>query len=180
MAKKPNKHVVEEFILIDGYNIIHAWEDLSKIATDSLEDARDKLLDIMSNYKGFIRSEVIVVFDAYKVKNNKGNVYTHRNITVVYTKEAETADHYIERTTKQLVQEYSVKVATSDYLEQIIIMGAGAIRVSPRELLASVEDAKARGKKKIEERKPAKNNMLIDNLDPETARIFDLMRYGKG
>ncbi len=169
-----------EYLLIDGYNIIHAWAELSEIAADNLEDARDKLLDIMSNYKGFIKSEVIVVFDAYKVKNNKGNVYTHRNITVVYTKEAETADHYIERTTKQLVKEYSVKVATSDYLEQIIIMGAGAIRVSPRELQAYVEDVKARGRQKIEERKPAKNNMLIDNLDPETARIFDLMRYGKG
>ncbi len=177
MAKKAFNN---EYLLIDGYNIIHAWEELSEIAADNLEDARDKLLDIMSNYKGFIKSEVIVVFDAYKVKNNKGNVYTHRNITVVYTKEAETADHYIERTTKQLVKEYSVKVATSDYLEQIIIMGAGGIRVTPRELQAYIEDAKARGRKKLEERRPAKNNMLIDNLDPETARIFDLMRYGKG
>ncbi len=177
MAKKAFNN---EYLLIDGYNIIHAWDELSEIAADNLEEARDKLLDIMSNYKGFIKSEVIVVFDAYKVKNNKGNVYTHRNITVVYTKEAETADHYIERTTKQLVKEYSVKVATSDYLEQIIIMGAGAIRVTPRELQAYIEDAKARGRQKLEERKPAKNNMLIDNLDPETARIFDLMRYGKG
>ncbi len=177
MAKKAFNN---EYLLIDGYNIIHAWDELSEIAADNLEDARDKLLDIMSNYKGFIKSEVIVVFDAYKVKNNKGTVYTHRNIQVVYTKEAETADHYIERTTKQLVNEYSVKVATSDYLEQIIIMGAGAIRVTPRELQAYIEDAKARGRQKLEERKPAKNNMLIDNLDPETARIFDLMRYGKG
>ncbi len=177
MAKKKPSN---EFLLVDGYNIIHAWEDLSEIAAESLEDARDKLLDIMSNYKGFIRTEVIVVFDAYKVKNNRGSVYTHRNITVVYTKEAETADHYIERTTKELVQEYAVKVATSDYLEQIIIMGAGALRVTPRELQAYIEDAKARGRKKLEERRPAKNNMLIDNLDPETARIFDQMRYGKG
>ncbi len=174
--KKPNN----EFLLVDGYNIIHAWDDLSEIAAENLEDARDKLLDIMSNYKGFIRTEVIVVFDAYKVKNNRGSVYTHRNITVVYTKEAETADHYIERTTKELVQEYAVKVATSDYLEQIIIMGAGAMRVTPRELKVYIEDARERGRKKLEERRPAKNNMLIDNLDPETARIFDQMRYGKG
>ncbi len=177
MAKKK---ISNEYLLIDGYNIIHAWEELSEIAAENLEDARDKLLDIMSNYRGFIKSEVIVVFDAYKVKNNRGTVYTHRNITVVYTKEAETADHYIEKTTKELVKEYVVKVATSDYLEQIIIMGAGAIRVSPRELKVYIEDAKAKGRKRIEDNRPAKNNMFIDNLDPETAKIFDQMRYGKG
>ncbi len=177
MAKKKPSN---EYLLVDGYNIIHAWDELSETAAENLEEARDKLLDIMSNYRGFIRTEIIVVFDAYKVKNNRGSVYTHRNITVVYTKEAETADNYIERTTKELVHDYAVKVATSDYLEQIIIMGAGAIRVTPRELHAYVEDAKARGRKKVEERRPAKNNMFIDNLDPETARIFDQMRYGKG
>ncbi len=177
MAKKKPSN---EYLLIDGYNIIHAWDELSEVAAENLEEARDKLLDIMSNYKGFIKCDIIVVFDAYKVKNSRGTVYKHRNITVVYTKEAETADHYIERTTKLLVEDYDVKVATSDYLEQIIIMGAGAIRVTPRELKVYIEDAKARGKKKIEERRPAKNNMFIDNLDPETARIFDQMRYGKG
>lgn len=174
--------VSKDYLLVDGYNIIHAWEDLSEVAMESLEEARDKLLDIMCNYKGFVKSDIIVVFDAYKVKNNRGNIYQHRNITVVYTKEAETADHYIEKTTKLLSmgKEYGVKVATSDYLEQVIIMGAGAIRVTPRELRAYIDDAKARGKKKLEERQPAKNNMLIDNLDPETAKIFDQMRYGKG
>ncbi len=177
MAKKK---ISNEYLLIDGYNIIHAWDELSELAAENLEDARDKLLDIMSNYRGFIKSEIIVVFDAYKVKNSRGSVYTHRNITVVFTKEAETADHYIERTTKELVQEYVVKVATSDYLEQIIIMGAGGIRVSPRELKVYIEDAKAKGRKRIEDRRPAKNNMFIDNLDPETAKIFDQMRYGKG
>lgn len=174
--------ITKEYLLVDGYNIIHSWEELSKIAFENLEEARDKLLDIMCNYKGFIRGDVIVVFDAYKVKNNRGNVYKHRNITVVYTKEAETADHYIEKTSKLLAMdnEYAVKVATSDYLEQVIIMGAGAIRVTPRELKANIEDAKAKGKRKLEERQPVKSNMLIDNLDPETARIFDQMRYGKG
>lgn len=174
MAKN---HLIKEYLLVDGYNVIHSWEDLSEIATENLEEARDKLLDIMCNYKGFIKSEIIVVFDAYKVKNNKGNIFKHRNITVVYTKEAETADHYIEKTTKELTKEYFVKVATADYLEQIIIMGVGAIRVTPRELKMNVEDAKAKGKKRIDERRPAKNNMLIDNLDPETAKIFDQMRY---
>lgn len=177
MAKKK---LEKDYLLVDGYNIIHAWEDLSEVATDNLEEARDKLLDILSNYQGFTKTQIIVVFDAYKVKNNRGTIYKHRNITVVYTKEAETADHYIEKTTKLLTKEYAVKVATSDYLEQIIIMGAGAIRVTPRELRVAIEDAKARGKKKMDERQPAKNNMLIDNLDPETARIFDQMRYGKG
>ncbi len=177
MAKKNRSN---EYILVDGYNIIHAWDNLSEIATESLEEARDKLLDIMCNYKGLIGSEVIVVFDAYKVKNNKGNIHQFRNITVVYTKEAETADHYIERTAKQLTKEYSVKVATSDYLEQIIIMGAGAIRMTPKELRISIDDAKTKGRRKMDERKPAKNNMFIDNLDPETAKIFDQMRYGKG
>lgn len=189
MAKKRKKNknkfqnqLAEEYLLIDGYNIIHSWEDLCEIATENLEEARDKFLDIISNYKGFIKSEVIVIFDAYKVKNNRGNVYKHRNITVVYTKEMETADHYIEKITKdltagELIKEYSVKVATGDYLEQTIIMGAGAIRVTPRELKVSIEDAKAKVKKTIDERKPAKSNMLIDNLDPKIAEIFDRMRY---
>ncbi len=172
--------VLQEYLLIDGYNIIHAWEELSILATENLEEARDKLLDILSNYKGFVKSDIIVVFDAYKVKNSRGTMYTHRNIKVVYTKEAETADNYIEKATKELVKEYSVKVATSDYLEQIIILGAGGIRVSPRELKVHIEEAKSRGRKRLEERRPAKNNMLIDNLDPESAKIFDKMRYGKG
>lgn len=169
----------KEYLLIDGYNIIHSWDELSEIAIENLEEARDKLLDILCNYRGFIKSSIIVVFDAYKVKNNRGTIQNFRNITVVYTKEAETADHYIEKTTKRLTKEYSVKVATSDYLEQIIIMGAGAIRVTPKELLVDIEDAKYKGKKKLQERKPAKNNMFIDNLDPETAKKFDQMRYGK-
>ncbi len=179
MAKNRKLPKSDEYLLIDGYNIIHAWKNLSEIALDNLEEARDKLLDIICNYRGFVKFEIIVVFDAYKVKNNSGSVQKFRNITVVYTKEAETADHYIEKTAKLLTQNYVVKVATSDYLEQIIIMGVGAIRMTPNELLANIEDAKVRGKRKLAERQPAKNNMLIDNLDPETARIFDLMRYGQ-
>ena len=130
----------KEYLLIDGYNIIFAWEDLKKLSNDSLETARSKLIEQISTYKIFKKYEIILVFDAYKVKGNRGEVEQIDGITVVYTKEAQTADSYIEKTAKILSRDYKVTVATSDELEQLIIFGSGALRMPARILQKEVED----------------------------------------
>ena len=127
------------YLLVDGYNIIFAWEELNKIAQENLDLARSELINILCNYQGYNRCELIVVFDAYKVKGNKGEIEHHGGITAVYTKEAETADMYIEKATRILGKKHRVRVATSDRLEQLIIFGADAERVSASELYAEVK-----------------------------------------
>ena len=124
----------KDYLLVDGYNIIHAWEDLSALAREDLDGARAKLIDLLRNYQSWRGCQVIVVFDAYKVKGGKGAVEQLGDLYVVYTKEAETADMYIERTTYQLSRDNRVRVATSDGLEQMIILGHGAQRMSAAEL----------------------------------------------
>lgn len=131
----------ESYLLVDGYNIIFAWEDLRALAAVNIDSARDKLIDILSNFQGYLGSTVIVVFDAYKVKGNPGSKLLYNNVHVVYTKEAETADQYIERTVHQIAKDYQVTVATSDALEQMIIWGAGAIRLSANGLREAIDRA---------------------------------------
>ncbi len=122
-----------EYLLVDGYNIIHAWDDLRKIAQVDLDGARLRLIDRLRNYQGWKKCKVIVVFDAYKVKGNLGSVERMGDLSVVYTKEAETADMYIEKTSYALSKDNRVRVATSDGLEQMIILGHGAVRVPTAE-----------------------------------------------
>ena len=128
-----------EYVLVDGYNIIFAWEDLKKLAENNLEAARMALIDRLCNYQGFTQCELILVFDAYKVKNNPGELEKFHNVSVVYTKEAETADMYIEKATHRLGKHHKVRVATSDNLEQLIILGHGALRISADSFLKEVE-----------------------------------------
>lgn len=130
-----------EYLLVDGYNIIFAWDELQRLAAQDIAAARGALIDILANYQGFRKCRVIVVFDAYKVKGNPGSVQTVHGIKVVYTKEAETADTYIERATYELRRERRVRVATSDGPEQVIILGHGALHVSARAFHAEVEAA---------------------------------------
>ncbi len=133
-AKPPKvkvKTLDKEYLLVDGYNIIFAWEELKKLAAENLDAAREGLINILCNYCGVRGCELIVVFDAYKVKGNPGSVEKVHNISVVYTKEAETADMYIEKVTHELGRKHNnIRVATSDGLEQLIILGNGAYRVS--------------------------------------------------
>ena len=129
-----------EYLLVDGYNIIFAWDELKKIAADNLDAARSQLINILCNYQGFRQCELILVFDAYKVKNNKGEIEKVHNISVVYTKEAETADSYIERVTHELSKNHRVRVATSDNLEQMIILGNGAYRMSAKDFYLEVKE----------------------------------------
>ena len=127
-----------EYLLVDGYNIIFAWDDLNKLSKSSLDLARTTLIDRLRNYQGFRQCPVILVFDAYKVKNNPGSVEHYGDFSVVYTKEAETADMYIEKVTHEIGQKHRVRVATSDGLEQIIILGHGAQRISAENFLTEV------------------------------------------
>lgn len=128
----------DHYVLVDGYNVIFAWDELKELARVSLDAARGRLMDILCNYQGFYKCVLIVVFDAYKVKGNPGEVMTYHNINVVYTKEAETADMYIEKVTRQIGQKEHVTVVTSDGMEQMIVAGHGAIRRSSREFLEDV------------------------------------------
>ncbi len=135
---------VPEYLLVDGYNIIFSWDELYELSKTSLEAARRRLMDILCNYQGFKQMTLILVFDAYKVEGSVEKVEDYHNIHVVYTKEAETADRYIERTVKNLAKKYNVTVATSDATEQIIIWGSGAFRMSAKELKAEVDAANQR------------------------------------
>lgn len=129
----------KEYLLVDGYNIIFSWEELKELAKTNLDAARMKLLDCLCNYQGYHKKEVIVVFDAYKVKGNPGSVEPYHNIYVVFTKEAETADMYIEKVTHEIGRQHRVTVATSDGLEQVIIMQQGALRMSATDLKKHIE-----------------------------------------
>lgn len=168
----------DDFLLVDGYNIIHAWDELRELMEDvSLESARQRLMDILSNYKGVKKTTIILVFDAYLVKGSVGSQNKYHNIYVVYTKEAETADHYIERVVTALPKHYRVRVATADGLEQVIVLGQGAIRMSARELYREVHAVEKELREQYIEKRPAKNNMLADHLDEEAlAWLEDLRR----
>lgn len=152
-VKRPTKpaEVLPEYLLVDGYNIIFAWEELRELSKISIDAAREALIDILSNYQGYRRCEVIAVFDAYRVKGGREHTEKHGNITVVFTAEAETADTYIERTTYQMKRKYRVRVATSDRLEQMIITGNDAFRVSAAEFQAEVQEAADRIREILEE-----------------------------
>lgn len=136
-----NLQPVKEFLLVDGYNIIFAWDELKRLAEHDLNAARELLTEMMCNYQGYRGCGLILVFDAYKVQNNPGSVEKRGNIYVVYTKHAETADMYIEKVTYEIGKRYKVRVATSDGLEQLIILGNGALRVSARMFRQEVEEA---------------------------------------
>ena len=140
MPKAP-KYEGPEYLLVDGYNVIFSWDNLKKLADSSIDGARNALINILCNYQGYKRCEVIVVFDAYKVKGNHREIEKVNNITVVYTKEAETADMYIEKASLDLAKKHKVRVVTSDALEQVIILGNGALRVSSREFQGEVKSA---------------------------------------
>ena len=138
---QPNR---PEYLLVDGYNIIFAWEELKAIARESLDAARKALCDLLCNFQGYQKCRVIAVFDAYKVRGGQGSVEKYHSIHVVYTKEAETADAYIERATYELGRHYRVKVATSDGPEQLIILGHGALRVSASAFREEMEQVQGR------------------------------------
>ena len=169
----------KEYLLVDGYNIIFAWEDLKELAAVNIDGAREKLMDILCNYQGFKKSTLILVFDAYKVKGNPGSVETYHNIHVVYTKEVETADQYIEKTVHEIGRKYRVTVATSDQLEQVIILGQGGQRMSARELLEDVIEVSHQIRETARQKRSSDKNYLFDHLDEETAARMERIRLGE-
>lgn len=173
------KEYDKEYLLVDGYNIIFAWEDLKELSEVNIEGARNKLMDILSNYQGYRQCTLILVFDAYKVPGNVGEVQKYHNIHVVYTKEAETADQYIEKTVHELGKHYKVTVATSDGLEQMIIMGQGANRLSAKGLLEEILIANEEIRKE-HLNQPVKNKQyLFDNVSEDMAEYIEQVRKGE-
>lgn len=160
-TSKPKKQEVrEEYLLVDGYNVIFAWEDLKDLAQVSIDGARGKLLDVLCDYQGMKKCNLIVVFDAYRVQGHKTEISTYHNIHVVFTKEVETADQYIEKFAHENGKKYNVTVATSDGLEQIIIRGQGCRLLSARELKDEIE----RTKKTLFEEHPQESKKLSLSL----------------
>lgn len=169
---KSRKKYEKDYMLIDGYNIIFAWKSLKEIAKDNLEMARNRLIERISVYKVFKGCEIIVVFDAYKVKGNRGEVETQSGITIVYTKESQTADAYIEKAAKELTKNYNVTVATSDGTEQLIIFGSGAYRMPASHLEAEVADVEKNVSQMVEKYNlETKNSGFLKVLEEKMAEL---------
>ena len=178
-GKKTAKEPEKEYLLVDGYNIIFAWEELAELAAVDIAAARGKLMDILSNYQGYKKYTVILVFDAYKVEGGTGEIFRYHNIHVVFTKEAETADQYIEKTVHEIGKQYQVTVATSDALEQVIIMGQGARRMSAAGLRTEIEAASVEIREICREHPGGGKHYLFDQLPEEMADYMEEVRLGK-
>ena len=166
-----------EILIVDGYNIIFAWDELKKLSETSLELARVRLADILCNYQGYKKNEIILVFDAYKVKENSGKIIHYHNIDIIYTKEQQTADAFIEAISYQTAGKYQVRVATSDGMEQIVILTNGAARMTARELYKDVEETKKEIEKQAERLKDKnKRRTLLDMLSGDDADIMNNLR----
>jgi len=162
-----------EFLLVDGYNIINAWPELSEeVKKVDLSSARDKLIDIMADYSASTGIIVIVVFDAHQVDNHLRTSYIINGVEVVYTKEGETADHYIEKIADAIGREEKVRVATSDWIQQQIVMGRGAGRISARELHDEVWGIISKRREMEKNRAEAKET-LADIIDPELKKLLN-------
>ena len=169
----------EQYLLVDGYNIIYAWEELKELAKINLEAARGKLMDILCNYQGYRKMHLILVFDAYKVEGSMGEVQKYHNIYVVYTKEAETADQYIEKTVHQIGRQYEVTVATSDAAEQVIIWGQGAKRLSAKGLRKEIRDTCLELQEQYLQQRTGGKNYLFENLEEDMAAFLEDVRMGR-
>ncbi len=176
-AKK--EEPIEEYLLVDGYNVIFAWEDLKELAKENIQGARNKLMDILCNYQGFKKCAVILVFDAYKVEGDAMEVYKYHNIHVVFTKEAETADQYIEKVAHHIGRKYHVTVVTSDGVEQVVTRGRGAALISSREFQEEVEFVNGQIEEEREKRQETARNYLMDYMDPKLADHLKEVRLGK-
>ena len=173
--KQPEK----EYLLVDGYNIIFAIPQLKELAELNIDSARGKLMDLLCNYQGYKKNTLILVYDAYKVEGGAGSVEKYHNIYVVYTKEAETADQYIEKTVHEIGKKYHVTVATSDALEQKIIWGAGADRMSARGLWEEMQQVREEIKEQYLEQTGKGGQKLFHNLDEELAEYLEDIRLGR-
>ena len=166
----------EKYLLIDGYNVIFAWDELNELAKTNIDGARDRLLDIMCNYQGVKKCNLIVVFDAYRVENHKTEFFDYHNIHVVYTKEAETADQYIEKFAHENGRRYDVTVVTSDGLEQIIIQGQGCTLISAREFKEYIKANDELIKEKTSQSVSLKNGLFTGVSDEVKRAVDDILK----
>ncbi len=162
--KEEKRTILPECLLVDGYNIIFSWDELNELSKTNLDHARTRLMEILNNYQGYRKCLLIVVFDAYKIKKNVGSFEKNDNIYVVYTKEAQTADNYIEKVTHDLAQNYRVYVATSDALEQTIVSSRGAMRISAREFELLVKETHENELKEFNRKNKQMKNYLLEDL----------------
>ncbi len=170
----------EEYLLVDGYNIIFAWPELKELAQENMDNARSKLLDILCKYQGIRKNHIIAVFDAYRVERHQEEFLDYENIHLVYTREAQTADHYIERFAHDNQKKYDITVATSDNLQQIIIRGAGCAVMSVRELNEEIERANEKVMQTYQQKQTVNKNYLSEALSTETkSRIEELFNEEK-
>ena len=172
-SKKEEKK--DEYLLVDGYNIIYAWSELKELADENMDAAKTKLLDLLSNYQWIRNCEIIVVFDAYRVEGHREEIIDYYNIHVVYTKEAQTADEYIEKFAYDNKKKYDITVATSDNLQQIIVRGEGCALLSARELKAEIIQANKRIQEEYEEKKGMDRNYFMDSLSPKARKHIEDM-----
>lgn len=172
---------MKEILIIDGYNVINAWSDLKEISEESLEEARNILIDRMAEYRSYTGVEVIIVFDAYQVKSSKINKDKINDVEIVFTKKNQTADSYIEEKVEKLAKNKRniVKVVTSDLAEQQFILGSGGVRVLPRELKYQYDQIKTKIGKKAEKIKQNRMN-LGDRIDTRVLEILEKWRREKG
>ncbi len=170
------KEVREEYLLVDGYNIIFAWDNLKELAAENMDGARIKLLDALCNYQGIRKCQIIAVFDAYRVQGHRTEIMDYHNIHVVYTKEAETADHYIEKFAHENREKYNVTVATSDGLEQVIIRGKGCRLLSARELREEMEYANKKILEDYKEKQVIERNYLLESLSEDLRNQIEELR----
>ena len=175
----PKKEEETEYLLVDGYNIIFAWEELRELSKTTIEGARHKLMDILCNYQGYKKCTLILVFDAYKVSGNTGEALDYHNIHVVYTKEAETADQYIEKLAHRIGRTYQVTVATSDGLEQLIIYGQGCRLMSAKDLKEEIEWTNRLIREEKERLGTPGKNYLFQNTGEELGSYLEDIRLGR-
>ena len=169
----------KEYLLVDGYNIIFAWDTLRELAEENMDAARGRLMDVLCNYQGMKNCNVILVFDAYKLEGFLGEVVKYHNIHVVYTKEAETADRYIEKVAHEIGRKYHVTVATSDATEQVIIRGQGCYLLSARELEEEVELLGKEIRKEHLDKQARDKNYLFHYLKEGDAGHVENIRLGR-
>lgn len=169
----------DDYLLVDGCNIIFAWEDLRDLAQADFHAAQTRLMDILSDYQGIKGCILILVFDAYRVEGHPEETFQYHNIHVVYTREAETADQYIERTVHKIGRKHNVTVATSDGLEQIIIMGQGADRISARGFKEEIASAKQQMREEWQEHRDSSKTYLFDSMTPELKSHMEDIRLGR-
>ncbi|MEN8904395.1 MAG: NYN domain-containing protein [Clostridiales bacterium] len=167
--------VSNECIIIDGYNVIHAWNDLLDLENNTLEHCREKFLEIISSYQGYKKIKVIVVFDAYNIKSKKVSISKYDNIEVVFTKEEQKADNYIERMVADEEEHLKFKVVTSDYLEQTMVLRLGGVRVTPNELKNEIKELKKSAKNYSKETK-LHSNTIMSNIDEDMMKKLDKYR----